>query len=117
MRSIESTFIDPVVGKPEFRRALGVSNSTFDRWLAESRQAIAEDKTPILPAPLFTGGKKRRLMWSRSVVRNFLENRNSGIPQPSSDSMSEAERQRKHTAAMKELAELGVAVKQEAEQG
>ena len=112
MPRIDPTYIEPAVGKAEFRQALDVSSSTFDRWLAEARRAVAEGKKPILPLPIFDRvGKRRRLIWSRGAISDFLSNRSNGIPQPPTvDSMSEAERQREHNTAMRELVDLGVNV-------
>ena len=81
---VEMSHFESTVRKAEFRQALDVSSSTFDRWLAESRRAVAEGKKPILPLPIFDRvGKRRRLIWSRGAVSDFLSNRSNGIAHPS----------------------------------
>jgi len=100
--------IQPTVNATEFQQILGVGQSTFYRRLAESREAIALGKAPTIPLPIFTGGRKRRLLWSRDVVMEFLQQRNSEAPQPSLNFMSEAERRKRNAAACQSLKANGV---------
>ena len=100
--------IKPTVNAVEFRLILGLSESTFYRRLAESREAIALGKVPTIPLPIFTGGRKRRLLWNRDAVMEFLQQRNSEAPQPSMNFMSEAERRKRNAAACQSLKAKGV---------
>ena len=91
----------------ELTQTLGISLATLYRRLAESRKGIG-----TLPLPINmggnNGGRKRRLLWSRDVVMEFLQQRNSEAPQPSLNFMSEAERRKRNAAACQSLKAKGV---------
>ena len=100
--------IEPVLDAIEVRKILCVSEATLYRWLREARQGIG-----TLPLPVNTGGQKRRLLWTRSSILAFLDNRDRGQPQPPLGFISEAERSKRLGDVMKELKEMGVKVQTE----
>ena len=69
--------IEPVLDATEVRKILSVSEATLYRWLREARQGVG-----TLPLPVNTGGRKRRLLWTRSSILAFLDNRDRGRPPP-----------------------------------
>jgi len=87
----------------EVTQEVGISLATLYRWLAESREAIANGREPIFPLNIYTGGKKRRLIWSRDSITSFLNNQPRGSPQPAPPVKSNAEREKRVAAAVKEM--------------
>ena len=98
MRTTKKPSIDPVVDASELAQILEVSLQTIYRWRFDG----------TLPPTILIGGKKRRLKWTRSSILAFLENRDSSTVLP--DIESEAERDKRHKAAMRELQGLGAAM-------
>jgi predicted DNA-binding transcriptional regulator AlpA len=109
MNNIE---IDPVLNVEDIKQITGYSIPSIYRLKAESMEAVAKWEEPILPLPINTGGRKRRLLWTRSSILAFLNNRDSRTPQPPTLSVSEEEsasqRQRRHDAACASLKKHGV---------
>jgi len=108
MSDIEPSIIEPVLDATEVRRILSVSEATLYRWLREARQGVG-----TLPFPVNTGGRKRRLLWTRASILAFLEDRDRRPPQSSLGFMSEAERAKRLGDAMKDLKDMGVKVQSE----
>jgi len=97
--------IDPVLCIDELRQILSVSTATIYRWLAESRSQDGG----AFPLPVNTGGRKRRLLWTRSSIQAFLDNQNSGThQQPSLNFVSAAEHRKRDRAARQSLKAMGV---------
>jgi len=103
-----SNIIEPVLDATEVRKILSVSEATLYRWLREARQGVG-----TLPLPVNTGGRKRRLLWTRASIIEFLSRCDRGTVQPSLGFMSEAERTKRLSDAMQDLADMGVKVKTE----
>jgi len=97
------TSIEPVIRIDEVQRILSVSAATIYRWLAESRRGVG-----TFPLPVNTGGRKRRLLFTRASILAFLENQNSGTSQPPLNFVSEAEHRKRNDAARQSLKAMGV---------
>jgi len=100
-----SNIIEPVLDATEVRRILSVSTATIYRWLAETRRGVG-----TFPLPVNTGGRKRRLLWTRTSIVEFLNNRDREVTQPSLNFMVETERTKRLRDAMRELEDMGVKV-------
>ena len=100
--------IEPVLDATEVRRILSVSEATLYRWLRESRQGGG-----TLPLPVNTGGRKRRLLWTRDSIIEFLSRCDRGTSQPPLGFTAEAERTKRLGDVVKNLKEMGVKVQTE----
>ena len=89
----------------EVTQTIGISLATLYRWLAESREAIANGREPVFPLNICTGGRKRRLIWSRDSITSFLNNQPRGSPLPAQP-QSVADRKKRLTAALKDISAM-----------
>ena len=92
----------------EVTQAVGISMPTLNRWLDESREAIDRGEVPFFPLPIFTGGKKRRRLWNRNSIIEFLQNQSSGRPPSTPNIESATSRAKRHRRAIESLVAQGV---------
>jgi len=91
----------PLYDSKAVQEIFGISESTFYRWLRESREG--QGRLP-LPLPL---GKKRKLLWNAEQLRLFCEAQSQAPPLPLE---STAEREQELADSLKSLQEAGVRI-------
>jgi len=101
-RDIDAIDIPLVLKAEDVVKICRISTATLYRWLKESRDGIDNN----FPLPIDTGGTKRRLLWSRDAIENFLnggEQRNIKIE-------TATQRKQRANAARADLQRRGVRV-------